>query len=675
MKKYLVIAAIVAVGTTLLAEEKLEGTKLDETVISTENFETNVRSIPANVSIITNQELIESGAKDLVDALKNVPGVRVTRYAGTIKFDIRGLNSMYSDRNALITLDGVPVEAQQISNLPMNMIEKIEIIPGGGNILYGDKAIGGIVNVITKSTENRKNYGSLFGELGNHSSKKMGVNFGTKVKNILVDGGYISSKNDGWRDHENFENDTFNIKVKYLLENGDVEYKYTYTEDKDLKGVAVPRVVDRKDPGKIAGGKYKSQDHYIKYRKDVSDNLEFLLYGNYYEKENDSFKRYKNSNYYGYFIKDNDEIRKYIKSQIKYKYSNKNYTILGMDYLDERLKPAVTSKEFKEVTGMGTNGNTITGKKWVETGESKKENFGVFLSNHIFYNKFQFIQGIRYDKAEYDFYWRNGKLNSFEKIGQNDRGKYENYSLELAMNYDYSDSGMTYLSYNRAFRTPTVGEMRYTRNSEKLKPQVQDTIELGVKDYIYDTFISASTFYKKTQDEIYSAIPPEFTGMVNYNIGTTERIGVEIYAEHYIGKATLKGSATYLKTKVIDGQYAGVEIPSVPSWKLSTGLKYDFTDKFSTSIDMLYYSDMYDLDDLENKRGKNTGGYTTFDISSYYKVNDNLMLTARIENIFDKKYDEYAGYWDDNYDGVWKYRRQYYPAIGRTITAGFIYSF
>lgn len=52
------------------------------------------------------------------------------------------------------------------------------------------------------------------------------------------------------------------------------------------------------------------------------------------------------------------------------------------------------------------------------------------------------------------------------------------------------------------------------------------------------------------------------------------------------------------------------------------------------------------------------------------------MLTARIENIFDKKYDEYAGYWDDDYySSKYVFRRQYYPAIGRVFTVGATYTF
>lgn len=235
--------------------------KLNESVITTENFETTVRDTSANISVVTSEEIRESGAKDLVDVLKNVPGIRVTRYAGTIKFDIRGLNSMYSDRNSLITLDGVPVSPSQVSNLPLAMIERIEVIPGGGNILYGDKAIGGIVNVLTKNVENKDFYGNVFGNYGSYNTRKYGFLYGAKITDkFLTEVAFVEDSNNGWRNHEDFRNHSFNLKAKYLLEDGDIEYKYTYNRDKNKLGVAVPRYIsenDRRDPGKISGSKYE----------------------------------------------------------------------------------------------------------------------------------------------------------------------------------------------------------------------------------------------------------------------------------------------------------------------------------------------------------------------------------------------------------------------------------
>lgn len=655
--------------------------KLSDSVITTENFETTVRDTSANISIVTSQEIKDSGAKDLVDVLKNVPGIRVTRYAGTIKFDIRGLNSMYSDRNSLITLDGVPVSPSQISNLPLAMIDRVEVIPGGGNILYGDKAIGGVINILTKNVENKDFYGNIFGDYGSYNIRKYGFLYGAKITDkFLAEVAFVEDSNNGWREHEDFRNHSFNLKAKYLLENGEIEYKYTYNKDKNKLGVAVPRYIsdnDRKNPGKISGSKYESNDNYLKISKNISSDTEFLIYGNYYYRKNSNFNRYAGNKYYGSFKRDGDDERKYVKAQIKHNYSPNGYFIVGMDYLDEAFKPYSVGKEYKKVTGLGENGkDKIMGYKNVQSGNSTKENFGTFFMNKYEVGKLQLSQGIRYDYSKYNFYWRDASLNNWNKIGTKDDSKYNNYSYELSANYLYSDTGSTYISYNRAFRTPTASEMRYTKNSEKLKPQVQDTIEIGLKDFLNDTYLSISTFYKKTHDEIYSAIPPEFSGMVNYNIGKTERVGFEGVAEHYIDKLTLKSSITYIKSKIVDGEYAGSEMPSVPNWKITGGLTYDFTEKFSTTFEGVYYSQSYDLDDLENLRGKNSGEYITFDLSAYYKITSDFMITGRIENIFDEKYDEYAGYWDDNYENnEWKFRRQYYPAIGRTLTIGISYTF
>lgn len=655
--------------------------KLNDSVITTENFETTVRDTSANISIVTSQEIKDSGAKDLVDVLKNVPGVRVTRYAGTIKFDIRGLNSMYSDRNSLVTLDGVPVSPSQISNLPLAMIERVEVIPGGGNILYGDKAIGGVVNVLTKNVENKDFYGNIFGDYGSYDTRKYGFLYGTKItERLLTEVAFVEDSNNGWRKHEDFRNHSLNLKVKYFLEDGEIEYKYTYNRDKNKLGVAVPKYIsenDRKNPGKISGTKYESNDNYLKITKNISSDTEFLIYGNYYYRKNSNFSRDKGSNYNGNYKRDGDDERKYIKTQIKHEYDSNGYFIFGVDYLDEVFKPYSVGQEYKEVTGLGANGkDKITDYKIVKSGDSYKENFGTFFMNKYEYGKLQLSQGIRYDYSKDNFYWRDASLNSWEKIGTKDDSKYNNYSYELGANYLYSDTGSTYISYNRAFRTPIASEMRYTKNSEKLNPQLQDTVEVGIKDFISNTYLSFSTFYKKTYDEIYSAIPPEFTGMVNYNIGKTERVGFEGVMEHYIDRLILKSSVTYIKSKVIDGEYAGSEIPSVPNWKITGGLTYNFSEKFSTTFEGIYYSQSYDLDDLENLRGKNTGEYVTFDLSAYYKITPDLMITGRIENIFDEKYDEYAGYWDDNYENnEWKFRRQYYPAVGRAVTVGISYIF
>ena len=668
-KKLLLSALLICASTVAVAHDTTASTKLGDTVVTTENFETTVRDTAANISIITSEQIEKSGAKDLVQVLQNVPGISVKRYAGTIKFDMRGLNSMYSDRNSLITLDGVPVTSSQVANLPLDAIEKIEVIPGGGAVLYGDTAIGGVVNILTKSAENKDFYGNAYVETGDHRYDKVGFDVGTKVTDrLLTEVGYTKSHPSAWRHGEKFTQHDARFRAKYDLDHGDVEFKYTHSNDKQARGVAVPRYVtdkDRRNPGFLSRGKYKSDDFYLKYRQEISDDLELLTYANYY-KGKDFYYSGKTKTY----PKSSDFTRKYGKVQLKKTYMDKNYVIVGFDYLNTDSDPANKTAGMQKISGSNP-----PKYKYMEAKNSVKTNYGVFAMNKINYDKFQFTQGIRYDHAKYDFYWRNGVLNDPEKIGTKDSAKYGNYSMEFSGNYLYSDTGSAYLSFVRAFRTPTIGEMRYTRNSEKLKSQVQNTVELGVKDYVANTYVSATTFYKWTKDEIYSTIPPEFTGMVNYNIGDTRRIGFEAFAEHYFGDLTVNTSITYLDHKVTNGKYKNSRIPSVPNWKLTAGANYNLTPNMTVGVDWLYYSKSLDLDDMQNTRGKSVDGYDIFNMSLYYSFDNGIRLTARVENIFDKKYDEYAGYWDDYYEGAPHFRRQYYPAIGRNYTLGIDYKF
>lgn len=152
MYKKLAILALLA-STAVYAEE-VATTKLNESVISTENFETNVRETPANITVVTAEEIEKTGAVTLIDALRNVPGLHAREYQdGEVRFDLRGQNAMYANKNIIVTVDGVPVNSvgrtsgsYALSQIPIETIERIEVVPNGGGVLYGSGAVGGMVN-------------------------------------------------------------------------------------------------------------------------------------------------------------------------------------------------------------------------------------------------------------------------------------------------------------------------------------------------------------------------------------------------------------------------------------------------------------------------------------------------------------------------------------------------
>ena len=109
MKKYLMLAAILAVGTTAMGEEKIASQKLNETVISTENFETSVLDTAKNITIVTQEEIQAKGANTVAEALKGVPGLTITSSEGSEPyFDLRGYGATAA-QNTLILIDGVPL--------------------------------------------------------------------------------------------------------------------------------------------------------------------------------------------------------------------------------------------------------------------------------------------------------------------------------------------------------------------------------------------------------------------------------------------------------------------------------------------------------------------------------------------------------------------------------------
>ena len=654
MNKNLLLLSFLTCALTLSAEGK--AVKLQESVITTENFETNIRDTASNVSIITSEEIEEKGVQNLVEALRLAPGVIVSHYYGGVKFDIRGAGSpVHAEKNTIVTLDGVPIKGDQIANIPINNIDRIEVIPGGGGILYGDGAIGGIVNIRLKNISNfdkNKLYkGEIRASASSYNSNTFGMSLSSKITNkIYTDITYNSnlkrSEQRGDQYGDLFDKrKNFIINTKFDLAKGELNLRYTRDERKYAKSGDLTEeeyYTDDKNPGDVSRGKSYSNDYYLNYNYNFSSNTQFLTYFGLYEKEFESYNAKE-----GTSIPQDDEQKIYSKIQLKHKYFNDDYFIIGSDFAQEIANPQNKSRK-----------------------NSTKDSYGFFLMNENSIDKFIFSQGIRYNNAEYNYYFRDRKPIPQDKWNKLNKTTFNDYSYNIETKYKYNNTGVLYGKLSRDFRTPLISEMRYTVNAEKLKPQTQDTIELGIKDYIHDTYLSLSTFYKITKDEIYYS-GEEYTDLFPYyNIGDTERYGFEFFGEHYFDKLTLSTSATYLHHNIKKSKFEnleGKEIPFIPNWKLGFGAKYQFTDCVLANADVLYYGKFYDSDDPTNQRPKDIGGYTTLNLSINYKIIENLTLVGKINNVFDKKYPLYVGYWSNT--------RQYNKAEGRIYTLEATYTF
>ena len=115
------------------------------------------RTVPPSVTILTHEEIQESGVEDLGEILQGVDGVFVKAYGGSSGLKTLSLRG-YSPEEVLILLDGVPLNSPQsglvdLSTIPLQSVERIEVYRGGRSSWFGGSAMGGVVNIVTETHE------------------------------------------------------------------------------------------------------------------------------------------------------------------------------------------------------------------------------------------------------------------------------------------------------------------------------------------------------------------------------------------------------------------------------------------------------------------------------------------------------------------------------------------
>lgn len=643
----LLSATIFVVASTVVKGEKLLETELPSTNISHSIVGENSFVTPKNVTVLTSEEIENSGAKNIAEVLNTVAGVNVKYMGGRdATFDIRGQGET-SISNVLVLLDGVPLNSIDLSGyrtsqISLSTIEKIEIIPSGGAVLYGDGAIGGVINIISKNKREMERYGTIEGQLGSYNLAFTNINLGTKVtENSFLDLNYFKQNRHGYRDatKDNYEN--IELKFTQFITKGDIEFKFSRSDNEFSAPGSLSENEFENTPtigGYPIAGSNKYTRSGVTLRRELTDNIEF---SNLF-----SVREQKYRTNYNYDTKDI-----YVKPQLKLSYLENNSLILGMDYF----------KGETDIDGGGTN---------------SKRSLGGYLLNSMNFNNFSFSQGYRYQDIRVGNYKTVGWFPS--RIEQESKTLTEDV-IEVSSTYKYRDGGLVFLSYSQGFRTPNTDELNPSYWSGEVEAQRTNVYEIGIKENIKNFSLSASTYISDTENEIfYDAITSK-----NRNLGgKTKRKGADLSLEMYLDKWTFRGSYSYIEHQMKSEAYVGKEIPGVPNNRLALGTVFQPNNKTKINLDMNYNGSSYYFSDYMNV-GRKLESYITVDTKISYNIFENLQIFAGANNIFDEKYSDFAA----NYatiiapmppflpDGMVFNYYSYYPANGRNYYAGFKYSF
>lgn len=622
MKKYAILSLIICASIAVKAEEEFfsEGVHLAETVISTTGTEMSLLDEATNVALISKEKIEEKNYKNVEEILKDNSNVNIVYSKNGPVVDMRGSGDSALS-NIKVLVDGVAInplnsfnKALSINSIPVSMIERIEIAPGGGAVLYGNGVSGGVVNIITK--EKVEDAGYLETDFSSYDGKRVSAGGNYNINEQLSLGiNYSGQNSKGYRRDEEVKNDFIDGNIAYKISDAHkVKFAASRFVENELDTDNVDKAIleeDRRAPGNVyTDSKFVRESYVGKYEftPNKTFNVFTTVYNNKIKNNGVSIDKKKN-NFSTENLKE-DTTGVLVKTVFNYE---KGSLILGMDSIHSDY-----------------NGESLSTKGITTKNDFAKEIFSPYILNR--YNlteKLEFTTGYRYEWAKY-----NLKTESDTESGKNEL-RDNNEAYEGVLSYKYSDSGNVFFRYERGYMSPTPGQMTDKKNGllsfNSLEAEISDTFEIGVKDYITDNTFASLSFFKINKDKEIAKKKEDNENITWNNINKTTRDGIELNVENYFGPLTLTEGITYINAIQKGGDNDGARLEEVPRVKLNLGANYKFTSKIDGTVSYLYTGDKI-AQGIKNK------AYDTVDLSLRYRPNETLTLKAGINNIFNEKY-------------------------------------
>jgi iron complex outermembrane receptor protein len=571
---------------------------------------------------------------------------------------MRGFGGDNPFGKALIMLDGRRLNRPDMASLnwlqvPVSNIERIEIVRGPGSVLYGDSAIGGVINIITKkgTAKPKANASVTVGSYGFHD-EQAGVTGAWGKTSFALTG--ENQRTYGYRDRSRFSSQGGGLNLGYDASDKlalDMGLSFTRT-DYDLPGALTKNQVEQNrrqagNPNDDNSEKYYNAN--LRAESDwgsVGRVVVDFLYGQKDLTANMASWGTFNNN----FINTYGVTPKYILNRDILGHGNK--ITLGLDYYYETLDADRYS------TRERTTKTALIGLHKESMGYYVRDEFSI-LRELIFSAGYRTeraeIKGTDTDVSAQATIFDNKKIHSAE-------------AYEAALTYLIGKKSKVYVKYATVYRIPFTDEQavysgfgadEFLQNLDKEKGK---SYEAGTHFYPLENLRIGITFFRTNmEDEI---VYNNATGR-NENLDKTKHEGAELSLSYYIkDRGKLYGNFTYHNAEFEAGANTGKTVPLVPEVKANAGMEIYLPHNFMLRPEVRYASSAFQGGDNSNTADK-VQSYTFYDLSLHYRhtyQDRTLSAFIGVENLTDEKYELIL------YNG-------YYPYPGITLRGGISFEF
>ena len=654
-------ATAVALALPLLSAQAQQTTDGNDTQIETvrvtgnwlgSGLQNSVKNFAGARTVVQKEDIEASGASNIGDVMRRIPGVQNTDNSGTagsvisLNIGVRGLTGRYSPRSTVL-LDGVPLGVApygqpQLSFAPvsLNNIESIDVVRGGGAVRYGPQNVGGIVNFNTRALPDTP---GVVGDAsvryndyrsGNHNTQysaylgsQMDNGFGVGVLYSGMDGS-------GWRDGSDERVNDLAVKWRYQITPGAQIYgKLSYYD------------VRSKTPGGLTVAQYEADpfqntrptDYWSGERKGIE--LGYL----------NSIDANREAEVKVYYNESSRESGLINAARTQITYQPRNYRVLGIEpRYTQRLKFGATTHDvtagYRYLRERGDDNSysaSVGGTPGaVRTFDNSTDAHALYIDDRIAWGAWRITPGLRFEHIESQ---RTDRSNAQVFETSNDKPL---PALNIA--YLATPALTLFTNYGTSFGPVQNLQLNSQSATNPLKPEVAKTFELGAR-YKTAAINAEATAYQLRFDnqiiQVPGLVPATFR-----NIGATDHDGIESAFDYRFARdgamAGLEVYANYNYTRAIQksGSTAGLDVPFYSRHTGTLGARYvagALTLNLSGTAQSAQYSDAENTVAESADAGKGRiPGFHVWNAQAGWKFasQPRLHLLAGVNNLADKRY-------------------------------------
>jgi len=611
-KKSLLASTIAAVISPLASADN---TTLDTVVVSATRSEQSNVTTPASITVITRGEIEASGATSISDVLRGQGGIQVSDQIGdgnSISIGMRGFGSTAAS-NTLLLIDGrrlnnPDLAAPEFSSIHLKDIERIEIIQGSAGTLFGDQAVGGVINIITRTPDRFNAYAKL--TTGSYDSNSLTAGISDKLGNGLsYRVSSVKRDSDNYRDENHIDYDNLLGRVDYEFGSSKVFFEYQTIDE------------DAQRPGGLFKADFDQDRRAPRFPNDFADtetdtarlgishpiNNNWQLEAELTDRDSDIIGILSNTNFVQ--SREIEEFTPRLIGSFDTQHGEALITI-GLDFIDSDYS----------LTAFGTTTN--------------EQNVRNFYSQAVIpvSRTLTATVGTRSARVENDlrdgFKFVNGiDINDSQTV------------FEAGLSMQVTPELRAFIRRDENFRFAKLDEHTGTAFGvvTPLETQTGISWELGTEWKRKGNRLSANLFQLRLKNEI----DFDTVNFANINLDPTVRNGLILEANwKATANLTLAGQYSYIDAEFDEGVFKGNNIPFVADHTAHISANYKIDSQWSIFGEVQYIDDRVSSGDVTNSF-EELDGYSIANVNIRYQ-RKNWQAGLRINNLFDRKYSDFS---------------------------------